>query len=59
MSVVSVMAAILMDELGAHGVLELTQPDCETIVRSVIERTAELGADRKRRQSGPRPSEQT
>jgi hypothetical protein len=59
MSVVSVMAAILMDELGAHGVLELTQLDCETIVRSMIERTAELGADRKRRQSGPYPSEQT
>jgi hypothetical protein len=57
MSVVSVMAAILIDELGAHGVLELTQLDCETIVRSMIERTAELGAV-KRRQLGPYPSEQ-
>jgi hypothetical protein len=59
MSVVSIMAAILEDELREHGVLGLTRLDCETIVRSMIERTAELGADRKRRQSGPYPSEQT
>jgi hypothetical protein len=59
MSVVSIMAAVLEDELREHGVLGLTRLDCETIVRSMIERTAELGADRKRRQSGPYPSEQT
>ena len=59
MSVVSIMAAILEDELRDHGVLELTQFDCETIVRSMIERTAELGTDIKQRQSGPYPSEQT
>ena len=59
MSVVSIMAAILEDELRDHGVLGLTQFDRETIVRSMIERTADLGADIKRRQLGPYPSEQT
>lgn len=59
MSVVSIMAAILEDELREHGVLGLTQLDCETIVRSMIECTAELGADIKRRQLGPHLSEQT
>ncbi len=59
MSVVSIMAAILDVELREHGVLGLTQLDCETIVRSMIERTADLGADIKRRQLGPYPSEQT
>jgi hypothetical protein len=59
MSVVSIMAAILEDELREHGVLGLTQFDCETIVRSMIERTTELGADIKRCQLGPYPSEQT
>jgi hypothetical protein len=57
MSVVSIMAAILKDELREHGVLGLTQLDCETMVRSVIERTAELGANIKRRRLEPHPSE--
>jgi len=39
MSVVSIMAAILEDELREHGVLVLTTVDCETIVRSMIQRT--------------------
>jgi len=59
MSVVSIMATILEDELREHGVLVLTTVDCETIVRSMIQRTADLGADIKRRQLGPCPSEQT
>ena len=59
MSVVSIMAAILEHELRDHDVLGLTKFDCETIVRSMIERTAELGADIKQRQLGPYPSEQT
>ena len=59
MSVVSIMAAILEDELREHGVLVLTTVDCETIVRSMIQRTADLGADIKRRQLGTYPSEQT
>jgi hypothetical protein len=59
MSVVSIMAAILEEELREHGVLGLTQLDCETIVRGMIERTAELGIDSKRCQLGPYPSEQT
>jgi len=63
MSVVSIMAAILEDELREHGVqhgvLRLTELDCETIVRSMIRRTAELGADIKGRQLGPHPNEQT
>jgi len=59
MSVVSIMAAILGDELREHGVLRLTQLDCETIVRSMIQRTAELCVDIKGRQLGPYPNEQT
>jgi hypothetical protein len=59
MSIVSIMAAILEDELREHGVLGLTRLDCETIVRSMIERSAELATDIKRRQLGPYPSEQT
>ena len=45
MSVVSIMAAILEDELRGYGVLGLTQLDCETIIESIIERTAELSWD--------------
>jgi hypothetical protein len=59
MSVVSIMAAILEDELREYGVLGLTQLDCESIVRSVIERTAELQINSKRCQLEPHPSEQT
>jgi hypothetical protein len=59
MSVVSIMATILENELREYGVLGLTQLDCETIVRSMIERTAELGMDSKRCELGPYPSEQT
>ena len=44
MSIVSIMAAILADELREHGILELTQRDCETMIHSMIERTAELEA---------------
>jgi hypothetical protein len=42
MSIVSIMAAILEDELREHGIHELTQRDCETMVHSMIKRTAEL-----------------
>ncbi|WP_315768618.1 MULTISPECIES: hypothetical protein [unclassified Bradyrhizobium] len=44
MSIVSIMAAILEHELRDHGILGLSQRDCETIVHSMIERTAELAA---------------
>jgi len=57
MSVVSIMAAILKDELRDRRVLGLTQLDCETMVRSMIERTAELGANIKRHGLEPHPSE--
>jgi hypothetical protein len=59
MSVVSIMASILEDELRGYGVLGLTPLDCETIVRSIIERTAELKIDSKRCQLGPNPSEKS
>jgi hypothetical protein len=59
MSVVSIMAAILEDELREHGIVGLTQLDCETMVRNMIERTAELGADIKRHRLEPHPSEQS
>ncbi len=42
MSVVSIMAAILEDELVAYGVFGLTQVDCKAIIQSVIDRTVEL-----------------
>ena len=50
MNIVSIMAAILEEELRERGVFELTQLDCETMVRSMIERAAELEADIKRYQ---------
>jgi hypothetical protein len=59
MSIISIMAAILEDELREHGILELTRPDCEILVHSVIERTAELEADIKHRQLEPYPSDRT
>jgi hypothetical protein len=51
MSIVSIMAAILEDELREYGIHELTQRDCETMVHSMIERTAELETCIKPRQS--------
>jgi len=45
MSVVSVMAAILNDELQDRGIFSLTRHDCEAMVRRMIERTAELAAE--------------
>jgi hypothetical protein len=59
MSVVSIMATILEDELREHGVRKLPQSECETIVRSMIRRTAELAQDIKERQLGPRPNKRT
>jgi hypothetical protein len=50
MKIVSIMAAILEEELRERGIFELAQPDCETMVRSMIERAAELEADVKRYQ---------
>ncbi|MBV8919439.1 hypothetical protein [Bradyrhizobium sp.] len=50
MNVVSIMAAILEEELRQRGIFELTQLDCETMVRCIIERAAELEADIKRNQ---------
>jgi len=50
MSIISIMAAILEDELREHGILDLTRPDCEILVHSMIERTAELEADIKQHQ---------
>lgn len=52
MSIVSIMAAILEDELREHGIRRLTQLDRESIVGSMIERTAELETDVKQRNSG-------
>jgi hypothetical protein len=59
MSIISIMAAILEDELREHGILELTRPDCEILVHSMIERTAELEAGIKQRQLEPYPSDPT
>jgi hypothetical protein len=47
MSIVSIMATILEEELREHGIRGLTQLDRETIVHSMIERTAELETDIK------------
>jgi hypothetical protein len=59
MSIVSIMAAILEDELREHGILELTRPDCETMVHSMIERTAKLEDHIKRHQLESYPSNRT
>jgi hypothetical protein len=59
MSIVSIMAAILEDELREHGILGLTQLDCETMVHSMIERTAEFESNIKQRQLGPHPRDRT
>jgi hypothetical protein len=59
MSIISIMAAILEDELREHGILELTRPDCERMVHSMIERTAKLEADIKQHQLEPLPSDRT
>jgi hypothetical protein len=58
MSIVSIMAAILQEELREHGIHGLTQRDRETIVHSMIKRTAELETDIKQRQSGSRLDDQ-
>jgi hypothetical protein len=58
MSIVFIMAAILEEELRARGIRELTQLDRETIVHSMIERTAELETDIKQRHLGSRLNDQ-
>jgi len=57
MGAVSIMAAILKDELRGRGIRDLTRSDCESIIRSMIERTAEFG-EIKQRQLRPHPGEQ-
>ncbi|WP_316171089.1 hypothetical protein [Bradyrhizobium sp. SZCCHNRI1058] len=52
MSILSIMAAILEEKLREHGISGLTRLDRETIVHSMIERTAELEANIKQRQLG-------
>lgn len=42
MSVVTIMAAILEDELVAYGVLGLSQVDCKAVVQRLIDRTVEV-----------------
>jgi hypothetical protein len=59
MSVVLIMATILEDELREHGIHRLPQSECETIVRSMIRRTAELAQDIKELQIGPGPNKRT
>jgi hypothetical protein len=53
--IVSIMAAILEDKLREHGILKLTQLDCEMMVHSMIERSAELAADLEQYQLEPYP----
>jgi hypothetical protein len=58
MTIVSIMAAILEDELREYGIRGLTQLDRETIVHSMIEHTAELETDVKLRQLRSRLDDQ-
>ena len=58
MSIVSIMAAILEEELREHGIRGLTQLDRETIVRGMIERTAELETAIRQRHLGSRLDDQ-
>jgi hypothetical protein len=52
MSIVSIMAAILEEELHEHGIDGLSRLDREAIVRSMIERTAGLDTRIKQRLFG-------
>ena len=47
MRIILIMASILEDELRELGIVELTRPDCERLVHSMIKRVAELEADIK------------
>lgn len=58
MSVVIIMTAILEEELRERGIRGLTQLDRETIVRSMIERTAALEAGMKQSHLGSRIDDQ-
>ncbi|WP_315774313.1 MULTISPECIES: hypothetical protein [unclassified Bradyrhizobium] len=58
MSIVSIMATFLEEKLREHGIRGLTQRDRETIVISMIERTAELETDIKQRHLGARLDDQ-
>ncbi len=58
MSIVIIMAAILEEELRERGIRGLTQLDRETIVHSMIERTAALEPDIKQRHLGSRLDDQ-
>ena len=58
MSIVSIMAAFLEEELREHGIRGLTQRDRETIVTSLIERTAEVETNIKQRRLGTRLDDQ-
>ncbi len=59
MRIISIMAAILEDELRELCIVELTRPDCEKLIRSMIERVAELEADIKQHQLESHPGGQT
>jgi hypothetical protein len=48
----------LEDELREHGIRGLTQLDRETIIHSMIERTAELETHAKQRRLGSRLDDQ-
>jgi hypothetical protein len=59
MRITANMAAILEDELRELGIVELTRPDCEGLVHSMIERMAELEADIKKQQLESHPGGRT
>ena len=58
MSIMSIMAVILEEELRERGIRGLSQLDREAIVRSIIERTAELDTDIKQRLFGSHVDDQ-
>jgi len=43
MSTITLMASALNDELRDRGIFQLDQASCETIIRAVLQRTAEVG----------------
>jgi hypothetical protein len=59
MRIISIMAAILEDELRKLGIVELTRTDCEKLVHRMIERVAELEADVKQHQLESHPCGRT
>lgn len=53
MTVITLMAAALDQELKARGIFSVPRTDCEAIMRSVIERSGKIAAGLSPEERGP------